>query len=354
MAKLCPTCKGTVVGCPTCNMPSRIPNAQMKKYRGRKALGGITSFLSDVFLPLVTKTTATTTDWEVQGVDLSKWNGEMDLSITKTKCQYAILRYGYGTEWKDSRVDIYYNDAKSLDFPVGAYWYCNIGVDPILTAESFAEEIVSKPPQLDIVLDAETTTLNPTGTLNWLKTVDVKIRELTGKKPMIYTSGGFWNSMVARSDYWRGRRLWVANWTTASTPYMPLDWDGWLHWQWSADGNRLAHDYGMIAVGDYDIDLDRYNGTCAQFNAQYGTHIEPIGGTPVPPPPVVVPEKVIVNVSGLNIRHVPDASSTTTVCATTTYGKVLYPEAIEKDNDGREWYKLGKKMYVAKWLTRLP
>jgi len=333
-------------------MPPMKSNVQNKKYSGMKRLSGVTTFISNLFLPLVTKTT---TDWEVQGVDLSKWNGEMDLSVTKTKCQYAILRYGYGTEWKDSRVDIYYADAKSLDFPVGAYWYCNIGVDPMLTAESFAEEIASKPPQLDIVLDAESTTLNAAGTLSWLKAVDTRLTQLTGKKAMIYTSGGFWNSMVARSDYWRNRRLWVANWTTASSPYMPLDWSEWLHWQWSADGNRLAKEYGMIAVGDYDIDLDRYNGTCDQFNAQYGTHILPIGSVdPTPPPPVTVPEKVIVNTSGLNIRHVPDASSPTTVCATTTYGKVLYPEAIEKDNDGREWYKLGKKMYVAKWLTRLP
>jgi GH25 family lysozyme M1 (1,4-beta-N-acetylmuramidase) len=337
-ARICPTCQGTRVGCPTCSLPPKriLPKATV--------------------LDKLYKTLYGTINWEVQGVDLSKWNGQMSFGTTKTKCQYVIMRLGYGTQWKDPNCDIFYRDARAQDMPVGVYWFCNIGQDANLTATSFAEEIATHNPQLDIVLDAEYTVLEPTGTLNWLKAVDTKLTALTGKKAMIYTSAGFWNAKVARSSYWSGRMLWVANWTARDTPTMPLDWYAWSHWQWSADGNQKGAEYGS-SNGDPDMDLDRFNGTCVQFNAKYGTHIIPISGSippPPPPPPGTVPEMVIVNTGDANLRHAPNPSDPNNICGDSKMGMKLYPEAIEKDQYGAEWYKLGKKIYIKKLLTRLP
>jgi len=340
MAKVCPTCGGTRVGCPTCGLP---PKRTLPKQ------SALSRLYNAIFLPTVQKYGAKV--WEVQGIDISKWNGTMSFSITKQKCQYVIMRLGYGTQWKDSACDIFYAGARAADMPVGVYWYLNIGQDANLTAQSFAEEISTHQPQLDIVLDVESTTLNPTGTLNWLIACDTKLTQLTGKKAMIYTSAYFW-SKVAPSAYWSGRVLWVANWTTRDYPYMPSGWTSWNHWQWSADGNRKAAEYGSTN-GDPDMDLDRFNGTVVQFNAKYGTHIQPIGGGGPPSPPGEVPEKVIVNTGAVNLRHAPDPIAQNQ-CATSKLGQVLYPEAIEKDQFGKEWYKLGKKIYIKKELTRLP
>jgi len=335
-ARICPSCGGTQVNCPTCGYPPK---------RSLPKLGVFDKLYSTVFGAAY---------WEVQGIDISKWNGQMDFSVTKTKCQYGFMRLGYGPEWKDPSADTFYQNAKLNDFPMGVYWFCNIGQNAQLTAESFAEEIRTHPPQLDIVLDAERTTLDPTGTLNWLKEVDTRLTNLTGKKATIYTSAGFWNSSVARSSYWSGRILWVANWTTRDTPTMPYDWSAWLHWQWSADNNLKAAEYGSTN-GDRDMDLDRFNGTCVQFNAKYGTHIKPIGEVPpVQPPPGTVPEMVIVNTGEANLRHAPNPTDATNVCGTSKKDQKLYPEAIEKDQYGKEWYKLGKRIFVKKELTRLP
>lgn len=338
MAKVCPTCNGSQVGCPTCGLPpKRVLPKSLVYDKVYSALFGAAY-------------------WEVQGIDISKWNGNMSFSITKTKCQYVIMRLGYGTQWKDPSCDTFYRDASAQDMPIGVYWFCNIGQDANLTAQSFAEEITTHSPQLDIVLDAEYTVLDPAGTLNWLKTCDAKLTSLTGKKAMIYTSAGFWNSKVARSSYWAGRMLWVANWTSRDNPTMPYDWSTWSHWQWSADGNNKAAEYGSTN-GDRDMDLDRFNGTCAQFNAKYGTHIVPIGSgsgvQPPQPPPGTVPEMVIVNTGEANFRLAPDPIAQN-ICGSSKMGMFLYPEAIEKDQYGKEWYKLGKKIYIKKELTRLP
>jgi lysozyme len=336
-AKICPVCGGTQVNCPTCGYPPKRVLPKLSIYdRVYSALYGAVS-------------------WEVQGIDISKWNGNMSFSVTKTKCQYVIMRLGYGTQWKDASCDTFYRDARAQDIPVGVYWFCNIGQDANLTATSFAEEIATHSPQLDVVLDAESTVLDPAGTLNWLKACDAKLTALTGKKAMIYTSAGFWNSKVARSSYWTGRNLWDANWTTRDTPTIPYDWVGWSHWQWSADGNQKAAEYGSTN-GDPDMDLDRFNGTCVQFNAKYGTHIVPIGGEvpPPQPPPGTVPEVVIVNTGEANLRHAPNPTDPSVICGSSKMGQKLYPEAIEKDAYGKEWYKLGKKIYIKKELTRLP
>ena len=97
------------------------------------------------------------------------------------------------------------------------------------------------------------------------------------------------------------------------------------------------------------MDLNRWNLTVAQFNAKYGTHIQQIGTTP-PTPPGTVPEKVVL-ITNANIRTEPNPSATN-IIGVGTMGKIWYPEAVEKDQYGSEWYKMGKKAYIKKDLTR--
>lgn len=333
MARICPTCNGNLVNCPTCGLPP--PRILPKEYSGIS----LRRFLYGAKV------------WEVQGIDISKWNGNMDFSIAKTKCQYVIMRAGYGNEWKDPKLDTYYRDAIANDMPVGLYWYARIGDNAELHADSFASEIATHSPQLDIVIDCEQSSLGPTDTLNWILAMDTRLRAKTGKIPMIYTSKGFWDGKVSRSTNWSYRKLWVANWTTREYPVVPLDWQYKTgdHWQWSADGNGKAHEYGSTN-GDLDMDLDRYNGTISEFNIAYGTHIQPIGGSPVPPG---VPEMVYVNTGEANLRHSPDPIAAN-ICGSSKLNMKLYPEAIEKDQYGKDWYRLGKKIYIKVELTRLP
>lgn len=339
MATVCPNCGGSLVNCPMCNAPPKRILPMMDIYTGKPPLR------SRLFGSPV---------WEVQGIDISKWNGQINFNITRTKCQVVTIRYGYGNGWKDASADQFYRDARAADMPVSAYWFCNIGEDAEKHAQGFTTELATKPIQVEQHFDFERTYLtNPTATLEWIKSADVKLRNKTGKVQMPYTSMGFWNTGVARSTYWIGRRLWDATWTTRDYPTIPLDFADWDEWQWSADGNNKAAEYGSTG-GDPDMDLNRWKLNCAAFNARYGTHIQPIGT--VPPiiiPPGVIPERVIVNTGEANLRHAPDPVSPN-ICGVSKLGMSLYPEAIEKDVYGAEWYKLGKKIYIKKLLTRLP
>jgi GH25 family lysozyme M1 (1,4-beta-N-acetylmuramidase) len=290
-------------------------------------------------------------NWEVQGVDLSKWNGTMDLRITKTKAQYGKLRYGYGTQWKDPCLDNYYQQAQANDWPVGGYWFCQIGTDVNLSMRSFAEEIATHRPQVGITLDAEQTTVDPGKTLKWLEDAWQIILGLTNIKAEIYTAPWFWNPKVARSSFWSGKEHWCANWTTRDTPVLSLDWYSWIHWQYSGDNNGKGKEYGMVSGGDADMDLNRFNGTVAQFNSKYGTHIQPIGVIPPVVPPGTLPPYVIINTAELAIHSTPQAVQTNIIGHALQNTK-WYP--LEEVVSGISWYRLAKDAYISKSYCRYP
>lgn len=334
MAKICPVCGGLDVGCPECNAPPR-----REKPKSAPKIRGLARML---FLP--------TQVWEVQGIDISSWNGVMDFSITKTKCQYVTVRLGYGNQWKDSRCDQYRRDLIANDIPYGVYWYCRPGEDPILHAEHFAEVAAEFPYQCGTEEDYEHTTLLPGPTLDWIIVCDSKLKALLNRMTSAYSSAGFWDAKVAPNTYFT-QEQWVANWTLAPAPYMPRNWS-WkkgCKWQHSADGNRKAKEYGMVSDGDADMDLNRWYGTVPEFNVRYGTHIKPIGGD-VPPPGL--PAYFLVNTGSLNIRSQPNPYDGTLVIGSTAFGKKWRPIELVTGADGKEWWRINEYAYVAKWLTK--
>ncbi len=60
----------------------------------------------------------------MQGIDLSKHNVVTDESKLSGKVDFMIIRAGgnFGGYYKDSKFERYYNMAKILDIPVGAYY----------------------------------------------------------------------------------------------------------------------------------------------------------------------------------------------------------------------------------------
>lgn len=290
MAKVCPKCSGFDKNCPVCHAPGKSASFD--------------AFLSgEIQVPTMIPA-ALLAMWAVQGIDVSGWNGNMNFKVTKTKCQYVKLRIGYGNEWKDYRCDQYRKDLIAEDMPYGVYWYVRAGESWEMHADSIAEVAAEFPFQLDVTLDCEYTKLGPLDTLKWLINLDKRVQSNMNLLPEYYSSAGWWNSKVAESTYFNSRRKWVANWTLADVPYLPFGWTFWNHWQWSADNNGRAKEYGMISDGDYDMDLDRYNGTVEQFNSYYKTHILPIGEVP-PPPPSDQNFEMVVIVDVLNVRDGP-------------------------------------------------
>jgi GH25 family lysozyme M1 (1,4-beta-N-acetylmuramidase) len=118
------------------------------------------------------------------------------------------------------------------------------------------------------------------------------LEDKEGRVPIIYTAAWFWNPNVLRSSKWIKYPSWIAwypddlNYAGAlPTRYCPPDWvvagvSKQTIWQKWADSCGKGKEYGAWSSG---LDLSWYNGTPAQFDAQFGTSIS--GTTPEPPLP---------------------------------------------------------------------
>lgn len=326
MAQICPRCGGMEVGCPVCELPPKRKLPKQNK---------IMAALYKIFAAQI---------WEVQGIDISAWNGIMDFSITKKKCQFAIVRLGYGNEWKDARCDTYRRDLIANDIPYGVYWYTKPGQDWVMHAEHFAEVASEFPYQLNTEEDFEQTFLDKIGTLNWIINFDTKLKTLVSGKTSPYSSAGFWNSSVAINNYFTDEQ-WIANWTTAPSPWVPWNWQ-WKRgckWQHSADGNRKAKEYGMISNGDVDMDLVRWYGTVNEFNIRYGTHIQPL--TPLTPIVPIIPKKyVYINTDALNMRSTPEVTPTNDI------GTLKSGDDVPVIEEKNGWYRI--EGWISSFYTR--
>ena len=124
MTQICPQCQGFVVGCPVCNAPPK--RRELSGKERVKRMIAASQFMSNPDAPAYT----------VNGIDISGWNGTMNIAVAKLKAQYGFIRLGYGDCWEDKRADENRQKALDNDWPYGGYWYCFPGY-----IDSFAEVI---------------------------------------------------------------------------------------------------------------------------------------------------------------------------------------------------------------------
>ena len=205
----------------------------------------------------------------VLGVDVSKHQGVMDWQkCYNAGARYAIIRAGS----IDSITGVCYEDYQFQRnseiapeyMPCGYYWYMRPNFDAFKQSDFFSNLINGKPRKLPAVDDAE-------AIVNMeMMYIEKRHRQFceamdenTNDTTMIYSNVGYWSypNIYAKKGIpaWAAvRPFWVANFTIADKPWMPVTWDEWLFWQFSADGNGLGHEFG--ATGSHAIDLNRFNG----------------------------------------------------------------------------------------------
>ena len=75
-------------------------------------------------------------NFPIKGIDVSKYQKEIDWLKVKTQIEFVIIRAGYGLEisQKDIKFEDNFESAKKLNIPIGIYWYAHA------TNESEAEK----------------------------------------------------------------------------------------------------------------------------------------------------------------------------------------------------------------------
>jgi GH25 family lysozyme M1 (1,4-beta-N-acetylmuramidase) len=217
------------------------------------------------------------------GIDVSKWQGLMDWqSAHEAGIRVAMIRAGSidnvtGIPYEDYQ---FRRNAEMAPpyMPVGFYWYFRPNHNAITQADYFCDLIQGTgwkaPPAIDVEEHGGKSTLEV------LRAVQVFIERVNQKldtETMIYSSPGFWNEYVARSE-WAGQQpLWIANWVNIGvlTPLLPEDWKGKpgqpVMWQYRV-AKGMGDDYGAQSP---DIDMD----------VTYLSFEKLLAGETPPPPP---------------------------------------------------------------------
>lgn len=217
---------------------------------------------------------------KVFGIDISHWNlPPVDLRRMKEQfgMSFVIIKGADGS-LKTKYFPNHVQAAKDAGLPFGMYVWLYPGNKVSIAAQVGAWVALWNEyrPPLGVFIDAELTyyggvVANPKA--SDLTQAHERLKTLTGELQTTYTSQGYANANLVGFDWGKYPRLWVANYTTASSPAMPAGAKVYEFWQYTnqLDGATLDPN------GNKSLDGNVFNGTAAEFAVRY------LGGT-IPPP----------------------------------------------------------------------
>lgn len=176
-----------------------------------------------------------------KGIDVSEFQGKIDWAkVKKDGIEFAILKlgniYDYDTNYKDSKFDINYKNARAQGIKVGAYIYnyCN-SVDTLKKGLEWAlEKLGNKKLELPIYLDMEDKDIQGETKASLTKQCNefAKIIKAAGYRAGVYANVNWLENELNPSDFDKSLSVWVAQY------YKECQYSGKYDiWQYASNGN---------------------------------------------------------------------------------------------------------------------
>lgn len=197
--------------------------------------------------------TEAVTRTRLHGVDVSKFQGEIDWQAVKASgIVFAFARALEGETIHDSSFTTNWQGMKEAGVVRGAYDFYVAGDAPTKQVEVFAGLVTLEPGDLVPMVDIEGGSLGASAPPDLIADFHQYLELMEshyGVKPIIYTDPSFWNEQM--DDSFGDYPLWVAEYGVDS-PTPPKGWDAWALWQHS--------DSGSVPGIEGAVDLDLFDG----------------------------------------------------------------------------------------------
>jgi lysozyme len=199
---------------------------------------------------------------QLQGVDVSQYQGRIDWRTVARTQQFAIARATLGNSYVDTYYAANLSGARNAHVRIGAYHFAKPGTnynDAVSEADHFVRTAKLRRGDLIPALDIEVTGgLGVRALQTWVRTWLTRVAWKVGAKPMIYVSPSFWTTYMGNTTWFANngyRTLWIAHYGVSSPRVPAANWagKGWTFWQWTSCG-RVSGISGCV-------DRDRYNGS---------------------------------------------------------------------------------------------
>ena len=212
------------------------------------------------------------------GIDISYYQSGIDLSRAKSEgVKFAILRAGYTgygngvSKHKDTSFETFYNQCKSLNIPVGAYWYsCADSYEKGVNEAKFMYENCLKNKQFEypIYIDVEDNyyqAKTKQGTTEAIIGFCETLEDL-GYYVGVYANTNWFNNYI-ETPRLTAYDKWVASWGT-QRPSIP----GGM-WQFGGEENHLRSNIVAGRICDQNYGYKDYPGIMKDNNLNgFGKH----------------------------------------------------------------------------------
>ena len=211
----------------------------------------------------------------VEGIDVSEHQGVVDWSAVRASGRrFAIARVGIGTR-ADAAFTHNWAGMRAAGLLRGVYLYVLPEQDPVAQATLLVRAVGRLGPgDLPPALDVEKMPPGvppPSVYAARLAVLVAKVREGTGRDPMIYTGAHYWPRWV-QSGAFAALPLWHPQYGEVRCPSIAHPWRAWAFWQTSERG-RVP---GVRTL----VDLDVFNGDLAALEALAGGPVPVDAGEP--------------------------------------------------------------------------
>jgi len=203
----------------------------------------------------ISKYEASSDQTYVTGIDVSKYQGDIDFKAVKLSgLDFVLIRASEGNTIQDTDFKSHYEAAKASGFVVGAYHFYETNDKPIDQFNNFISIARLTVGDFAPVVDIEKLHHNDhEGLVENLKEFLNKLELHYGAKPIIYTGLNFANKYM--HDF-SAYPLWLAEYQVDAIT-MPKGWSDWAFWQWSQSG--------QISGVNGDVDENVCNGNHLDF-----------------------------------------------------------------------------------------
>ena len=178
---------------------------------------------------------------DIHGIDVSKWNGEIDWRAVKSSgISFAFIKATEGSDRLDSAFERNWKQAAAAGVPYAPYHFYYFCSTADAQADAFIRNVPKAAVKLPPVLDVEWNHASPT--CKWRPdpaTVRAEMRRFMdrihrhyGKRPIIYTTIDFHRDNLV--GHFEDHHFWVRS--TAAHPGEIYPERRWAFWQYTATG----------------------------------------------------------------------------------------------------------------------
>jgi GH25 family lysozyme M1 (1,4-beta-N-acetylmuramidase) len=205
----------------------------------------------------------------VPGLDVSAWQTITRsgwATIYANGARFVYTKATEGTDYVSSQFSEQYADSYSAGLLHGAYHFATPNTSSgaaqanyfVSNGGSWSPDGRTLPPLLDIEYNPYGDTcygLSQSAMVAWIHDFSNTVLTRTGRLPAIYSTTDWWTRCTGNSSAFSANPLFIAHYTTATTPgTLPASWSTYTFWQWADSG---------IFPGDQDV----FNGTMSNLQA---------------------------------------------------------------------------------------